>query len=477
MTRPVWTATSVGDVARYPLALLLWRAPSVREGAVARAPRRDSVSRSRSPLMFETLIAFSLRQRLLVVFGTVALVAGGLYAAVGLPVDATPDVTNNQVQVLTQAPALSPLEVERFVTFPVELALKSLPDVVEMRSLSRQGISVITVVFEEDVETYFGRQLILEKLREADLPDGVGTPELGPVSTGLGEIFRYTLRDTTGTYSPMELRTMQDWIVRRQLLGVPGLAEVNSIGGYLKQYQVLVDPDRLAGYGLTLREVFEATAEASGSAGAAYIETGPEQLSVRTDALVQSTEDLEDAVVATRAGGVPVTPRRRGDGRDRPGHPLRRGDAGRRGRGRHRLHDAAQGRERPRRDDGREGQDRRDPGLAPRGRRHRPVLRPDRARGPDHRDRRAQPRRGRALRHRGAPAPAREPPGRAHPRERHPALDALRRHLHAADRPDGQPHEPRGHRLRARRRRLAHRGRERPPADRQATTARRGRRR
>ena len=257
--------------------------------------------------MFETLIAFSLRQRLLVVFGTVALIAGGLYAAVGLPVDATPDVTNNQVQVLTQAPALSPLEVERFVTFPVELALKTLPDVVEMRSLSRQGISVITVVFEEDVETYVGRQLILEKLREADLPDGVGTPELGPVSTGLGEIFRYTLRDTTGRYSPMELRTMQDWIVRRQLLGVPGLAEVNSIGGYLKQYQVLVDPDRLAGYGLTLREVFEATAEASGSAGAAYIETGPEQLSVRTDALVQSTEDLEDAVVATRAGGVPVT--------------------------------------------------------------------------------------------------------------------------------------------------------------------------
>ena len=258
--------------------------------------------------MFDRIVAFSLRQRVLVLFATVGLIAAGLYAATQLPVDAVPDVTNNQVQVLTQAPALSPLEVERFVTVPVELALKSLPDLVELRSLSRQGISVITVVFEDDVDTYFARQLILEQLRgiEEELPPGAETPELGPVSTGLGEVFRYTLRDTTGQYSPMELRTIQDWIVRRQLLGVPGLAEVNSIGGYLKQYQVLVDPDRLAGYGLTLREVFDATAEASGNAGAATIETGPEQLAVRTDGLVQSMDDLRQSVVATR-GGTPVT--------------------------------------------------------------------------------------------------------------------------------------------------------------------------
>ncbi|GAB5550201.1 MAG: hypothetical protein SangKO_099610 [Sandaracinaceae bacterium] len=258
--------------------------------------------------MFDRIVAFSLRQRVLVLFATVGLVAAGLYAATQLPVDAVPDVTNNQVQVLTQAPALSPLEVERFVSVPVELALKSLPDLVELRSLSRQGISVITVVFEDGVDTYFARQLILEQLRgiEEELPPGAETPELGPVSTGLGEVFRYTLRDTTGQYSPMELRTIQDWIVRRQLLGVPGLAEVNSIGGYLKQYQVLVDPDRLAGYGLTLREVFDATAEASGNAGAATIETGPEQLAVRTDGLVQSMDDLRQSVVATR-GGTPVT--------------------------------------------------------------------------------------------------------------------------------------------------------------------------
>ena len=258
--------------------------------------------------MFDRIVAFSLRQRVLVLFATAALVAAGLYAATRLPVDAVPDVTNNQVQVLTQNPALSPLEVERFVTVPVELALKSLPDLVELRSLSRQGISVITVVFEEGVDTYFGRQLILEQLRgiDSELPPGTETPELGPVSTGLGEVFRYTLRDTTGAYSPMELRTIQDWIVRRQLLGVPGLAEVNSIGGQLQQYQVLVDPDRLAGYGLTLREVFDAAAEASGNAGAAYIETGPEQLSVRTEGLARDLGDLRQAVVATR-GGTPVT--------------------------------------------------------------------------------------------------------------------------------------------------------------------------
>ena len=258
--------------------------------------------------MFDRIVAFSLRQRVLVLFATVGLIAAGLYAATRLPVDAVPDVTNNQVQVLTQAPALSPLEVERFVTVPVELGLKSLPDLVELRSLSRQGISVVTVVFEDGVDTYFGRQLILEALRGVgdELPPGTETPELGPVSTGLGEVFRYTLRDTTGQYSPMELRTIQDWIVRRQLLGVPGLAEVNSIGGELRQVQVLVDPDRLAGYGLTLREVFDATAEASGNAGAATIETGPEQLSVRTDGLVQSADDLRRSVVATR-GGTPVT--------------------------------------------------------------------------------------------------------------------------------------------------------------------------
>ncbi len=240
--------------------------------------------------------------------GTLALIVGGLYAFTRLPIDAVPDVTNNQVQVLTKAPALSPLEVEQFVTFPMELALKSIPDLVELRSVSKAGISVITVVFKEDVDIYFARQLILERLREAeeDLPPGAETPELGPVSTGLGDIFRYTLRDTTGRLSPMDLRTVQDWIVRRQLLGVPGLAEVNSLGGYVKQYHVLVDPERLNAYDLTLREVFEATTRASGTSGGAYIESGPEQYSVRSVGLVRNLEELGNTVVKATATGTPI---------------------------------------------------------------------------------------------------------------------------------------------------------------------------
>ncbi|MBT8462723.1 MAG: efflux RND transporter permease subunit, partial [Gemmatimonadetes bacterium] len=258
--------------------------------------------------MFEKLIAFSLRQRVLTLMGTLALIIGGLYAFTRLPIDAVPDVTNNQVQVLTKAPALSPLEVEQFVTFPMELSLKSIPDLVELRSVSKAGISVITVVFQENVDVYFARQLILERLREAeeDLPPGAETPELGPVSTGLGDIFRYTLRDTTGRLSPTDLRTVQDWIVRRQLLGVPGLAEVNSLGGYVKQYHVLVDPERLNAYDLSLREVFEATSKASGTSGGAYIESGAEQYSVRSVGLVSEIEDLANSVVKTTTTGTPV---------------------------------------------------------------------------------------------------------------------------------------------------------------------------
>lgn len=259
--------------------------------------------------MLNAVIAFSLRHRALVLGCTLALLAGGVFAFSRLPIDAVPDITNNQVQILTKAPSLSALEIERFVTFPIELSVKSLPDLVEMRSLSRPGLSVITVVFEEDVDVYFGRQLILEKLREIgeDLPEGVETPELGPVSTGLGEIFRYVVRDTGGRYSPMELRTIQDWIVRRDLLGTEALAEVNSLGGEMKQYQVLVDPQRLAGYGLSLRDVFRAAAEASDNAGGAYLETGPEHLSIRAVGLAAGEGDIRDAVIRTTSQGIPIT--------------------------------------------------------------------------------------------------------------------------------------------------------------------------
>lgn len=259
--------------------------------------------------MFDAIIAFSLRHRALILMMTMVLIIGGVVAFSRLPIDAVPDVTNNQVQILTKAPALSALEVERFVTFPIEIALKSLPNTVELRSSSQPGLSVVTIVFEESVDIYFARQQVLEKLREAEeeIPEGVERPELSPVSTGLGEIFRYVIRDTTGRLSPMELRTVQDWIVRRQLLGTPGVAEVNSLGGQVKQYQVLVDPAALVGYGVTLREVFEAVSRSSGNAGGAYIESGPERYSVRSVALATSVDDLRNTVIRTTSTGTPIT--------------------------------------------------------------------------------------------------------------------------------------------------------------------------
>jgi len=258
--------------------------------------------------MFDAIIAFSLRQRVLIGMLTLALAIGGVYAFWQLPIDAVPDITNNQVQILTKAPALSSLEVERFVTFPIETALKSLPNVLELRSLSQPGLSVTTVVFTEGEDIYFARQQILEKLREAeeDLPATAERPELAPVSTGLGEVFRYVIRDTTGRLSPTDLRTVQDWVVRRQLLGTPGIADVNALGGYVKQYHVLVNPDALVAYNLTLRDVFESVARTSGNAGAGYIETGAEQYSVRSVGVATGIEDIAATVIRTGAGGTPV---------------------------------------------------------------------------------------------------------------------------------------------------------------------------
>lgn len=258
--------------------------------------------------MLNTIIAFSLRNRLAVIIMTLALVAGGVYAFTKLPIDAVPDITNNQVQVLTSAPALSPLEVEQFVTLPLELSLKTLPDVLELRSLSRSGLSVITLVFKDNVDVYFARQQVHERLAEAeeDLPASSNKPELAPISTGLGEIFRYVVKDKTGRLSSMDLRTIQDWIIRRQLQGVPGLAEVNSLGGEVKQIHVLADPTALAGYDLTLHDLYEAVSKASGNAGAGYIENGAEQYNVRAVGLAINTDDLKNAVIKSTTSGTPI---------------------------------------------------------------------------------------------------------------------------------------------------------------------------
>jgi heavy metal efflux system protein len=230
------------------------------------------------------LIDFVLRQRLLVLAATALLIGVGVWSAMRLPIDAVPDVTNVQVQINTNASALSPLEVERQITLPLELAMFGLPELEAMRSISKFGLSQVTVVFREGTDVFFARQQVQERLQQAreEIPEGLGTPEMGPISTGLGEIFQYTIdaADTTGL-DPTELRTLQDWVVAPQLRGVAGVAEVNAFGGFEKQYQVLVRPDALIQYDLTLPQVFAAIAANNQNAGGGYITQGAEQLVIR----------------------------------------------------------------------------------------------------------------------------------------------------------------------------------------------------
>ena len=259
--------------------------------------------------MINALIRFAVRQRLLVMLMVAIMVGAGWYSLRRLPIDAVPDVTNVQVQVLTAAPSLAPLEIERQITFPVEVAMSGLPDVEEIRSVSKFGLSAVTVVFKDSVDTYFARQLVLERLTQAreQIPESIGSPEMGPISTGLGEIYQYELRAVPGSgYSPTALRTIQDWNVRRQLLGVPGVTEVNSFGGFEKQYQVRLDPAKLQSYGLSLRDVLESVGRNNANVGGAYIERGAEQYLLRGIGLIESAEDIRNVVVKTGREGVPV---------------------------------------------------------------------------------------------------------------------------------------------------------------------------
>ncbi len=260
--------------------------------------------------MLNKIIAFSIKNKLVVGFFTLLLIGWGAWSATKLPIDALPDITNNQVQIITVTPTLATQEVEQFITYPIEKSLANLPDLVEMRSVSRFGLSVITVVFEEKVDIYFARQQINEKLKEAEeeLPEGVGKPELGPVSTGLGEIYQYALHPTEGSedkYSAMELRTMQDWIVARQLYGTPGVAEVNSFGGYLKQYEVAIDPSRLRAMGISINDIFEALESNNQNTGGAYIDKKPNAYFIRGIGLITSIEDIRNIPIQT-TGDVPL---------------------------------------------------------------------------------------------------------------------------------------------------------------------------
>ena len=260
--------------------------------------------------MIDKLIAFSIKQKIVIGFLVLLLIIFGVYSAINLPIDAVPDITNNQIQIITASPTLSATEIERFITYPIEISLSNTPKIVELRSISKLGVSVVTAVFEDNVDIYFARNLIFQKLKEAEenIPDGLGTPEMAPISTGLGEIYQYVVRpekkgDTT--FSDMELRTIQDWIVKRQLLGTPGVAEVNSFGGYEKQYQILVNADALRSYNISMREVFEAVNNNNANVGGSFIEHNSEQYAIRGIGIIESKEDINNIVIKSEHG-VPV---------------------------------------------------------------------------------------------------------------------------------------------------------------------------
>jgi cobalt-zinc-cadmium resistance protein CzcA len=257
--------------------------------------------------MFDAVIRFSLQHKLLIGLGTLLVVASGVFSFTQLPIDAIPDITNNQAQVLTVCPTLSTTEVEQFVTAPIEMAVRGIPGVVELRSISRFGLSVVTVVFDEKIDKFLVRQLVNEKLREveSDIPPEFGSPELAPVSTGLGEVLHYRIEPQPGyehAYTPSELRTIQDWIVRRQLMGTPGVVEVNSFGGYLKQYEVAISPDRLRALQIGIDAVLHALEQSNANAGGAYIEKNSQVYFIRTEGMVRNLEDIGNIVIANRMG-------------------------------------------------------------------------------------------------------------------------------------------------------------------------------
>jgi cobalt-zinc-cadmium resistance protein CzcA len=261
--------------------------------------------------MLNKIIAFSIKNKFIIGLMTLALIIWGVWSASKLPIDALPDITNNQVQIITLCPTLAGQEVEQLVTYPIEQSIANLPDLEELRSISRFGLSVITVVFKDEVDIYFARQLINEKLKEAEekIPNGIGTPELAPVSTGLGEVYQYIIHPKKGNedkYTAMDLRTMQDWIVARQLYGTPGIAEVNSFGGELKQYEVAVNPDRLIAMGITIPEIFTALEKNNENTGGAYIDKKPNAYFIRGVGLIGSFDDIKNIAVKNNPNGIPI---------------------------------------------------------------------------------------------------------------------------------------------------------------------------
>jgi cobalt-zinc-cadmium resistance protein CzcA len=261
--------------------------------------------------MINAIIRFSIKNKLIIGVFVLALIVWGSYSVTQLPIDAVPDITDNQVQVITVSPSLGAPDVERLITFPVEQANSNIPGLKAIRSFSRFGLSVVTIVFNDNVDVYWARQQIAERLQQVQglIPQEFGKPDMAPVTTGLGEIYQYVVRAKKGyeqKYGPMELRTLQDWIVRRQLLGTKGVADVASFGGFLKQYEIAVNTSRLKSYDLTINDVFAALEKNNQNTGGAYIEKGPAVLFIRGEGLIGGENDISNIVVKMTSGGIPV---------------------------------------------------------------------------------------------------------------------------------------------------------------------------
>ncbi len=262
--------------------------------------------------MLNKIIAFSIRNKLIVGILVLALIIFGIYNLKKLPIDAVPDITNNQVLVITSSPSLGAADIERLITFPVEQATINIPGITEQRSFSRFGLSIVTIVFDDNTDVYWARQQVSERLLQVQnqIPPSLGVPFMGPVTTGLGEIFQYVVKPKPGfegKYDAMELRTIQDWIIRRQLLTTPGVADVSSFGGRLKQYEIGVNYDKLKSYNLTISDIFSALEKNNQNTGGAYIEKGPTALFIRSEGLVKNMDDINSILIKRLADGTPVS--------------------------------------------------------------------------------------------------------------------------------------------------------------------------
>ena len=260
--------------------------------------------------MLDKIIHFSINNKFIIGLFTVALIIVGGYSAYTLPIDALPDITNNQVQIITTSPTLATQEIEQFITYPIEQSLKTIPQTVELRSISKFGLSVITLVFEEDVDIYWARTQVAERIKEAEnsIPADLGTPEIAPVSSGLGEIYQYVIHPKEGfeeKFDATELRSIQDWIIKPQLMGIKGIAEINTLGGHLKQYEIAIQPDRLNSMNISVTEIFDALAQNNENTGGAYIDKKPYAYFIRGIGMVKTIADIEKIVVKSN-NGIPI---------------------------------------------------------------------------------------------------------------------------------------------------------------------------